>query len=148
MAVKAVASRQQTKPRRHLSLRRSFPQQPCLPLCLGAARQAATKSDEPRLAGGGGCCLLLLLPVGPSAAWERRRHDGRRRGLLKRKPNFTRLETDILMSKALRYEQLLFGAASAKAEAAANYPASPSLVRNGACTVCALWTCRRRAGEC
>ncbi|XP_061486319.1 myb-related transcription factor, partner of profilin-like [Rhineura floridana] len=40
-----------------------------------------------------------------------------RRGLLKRKPNFTLQEIDILMSEVLKYEQLLFGAASTNVNA-------------------------------
>nr|XP_028590546.1 t-SNARE domain-containing protein 1-like [Podarcis muralis] len=38
-----------------------------------------------------------------------------RRGLLKRKPKFTLQEIDVLMSEVLRYEQLLFGAATVNA---------------------------------
>ncbi|XP_030088018.2 myb-related transcription factor, partner of profilin-like isoform X2 [Serinus canaria] len=37
---------------------------------------------------------------------------GARRGLLKRKPNFTLQELEVLMSEVLRYEPLLFGAAA------------------------------------
>ncbi|XP_067166716.1 myb-related transcription factor, partner of profilin-like [Apteryx mantelli] len=40
-----------------------------------------------------------------------------RRGLLKRKPNFTLQEIDILMSEVLKYEQLLFGAAASTVNA-------------------------------
>ncbi|XP_054837040.1 t-SNARE domain-containing protein 1-like [Eublepharis macularius] len=40
-----------------------------------------------------------------------------RRGMLKRKPNFTLQEIDILMSEVLKYEQLLFGAASTNVNA-------------------------------
>nr|XP_034978058.1 myb-related transcription factor, partner of profilin-like [Zootoca vivipara] len=40
-----------------------------------------------------------------------------RRGLLKRKPNFTLQEIDVLMSEVLRYEQLLFGTAAATVNA-------------------------------
>ncbi|KAM6114671.1 uncharacterized protein FYN12_012190 [Phoenicopterus ruber ruber] len=42
---------------------------------------------------------------------------GARRGLLKRKPNFTLQEIDILMSEVLKYEQLLFGAAASTVNA-------------------------------
>ncbi|XP_075766010.1 uncharacterized protein LOC142820868 isoform X1 [Pelodiscus sinensis] len=40
-----------------------------------------------------------------------------RRGIPKRKPNFTLQEIDILMSEVLRYEQLLFGASSTNVNA-------------------------------
>ncbi|XP_032058922.1 myb-related transcription factor, partner of profilin-like, partial [Aythya fuligula] len=40
-----------------------------------------------------------------------------RRGLLKRKPNFTLQEIEILMSEVLRYEPLLFGAAASTVNA-------------------------------
>uniref|UniRef100_A0ABM5G6A9 Uncharacterized protein isoform X2 n=1 Tax=Pogona vitticeps TaxID=103695 RepID=A0ABM5G6A9_9SAUR len=40
-----------------------------------------------------------------------------RRGMLKRKPNFTLQEIDILTSEVLKYEQLLFGAAAGSANA-------------------------------
>ncbi|XP_069731903.1 myb-related transcription factor, partner of profilin-like isoform X2 [Phaenicophaeus curvirostris] len=40
-----------------------------------------------------------------------------RRGLLKRKPNFTLQEIEILMSEVLKYEQLLFGAAASTVNA-------------------------------
>ncbi|KQK75194.1 hypothetical protein AAES_147993 [Amazona aestiva] len=42
---------------------------------------------------------------------------GARRGLLKRKPNFTLQEIEILMSEVLKYEQLLFGAAASTVNA-------------------------------
>ncbi|KAM9268632.1 uncharacterized protein RDI95_011767 [Morus bassanus] len=42
---------------------------------------------------------------------------GARRGLLKRKPNFTLQEIDILMNEVLKYEQLLFGAAASTVNA-------------------------------
>ncbi|KAM8795928.1 uncharacterized protein ACNFOS_010885 [Eudromia elegans] len=40
-----------------------------------------------------------------------------RRGLLKRKPNFTLQELEILMSEVLKHEQLLFGAAASTVNA-------------------------------
>lgn len=86
----------------------------------------------------GGCrgCLAPLPPLGtgePAQGTRRRRwtagrrHEaaaaaagsmaaagggGARRGLLKRKPNFTLQELEVLMSEVLRYEPLLFGAAA------------------------------------